>query len=53
MTFLVMFFTPFGFSAERAEMMGEGDRLEPVDLVIEGERGGRGGLRLPVVGGVR
>lgn len=41
MTFLVMFLTPFGFSEESEEMMGEGDRLDTEDLELEGERGGR------------
>lgn len=41
MTFLVMFLTPFGFSEESEEIMGEGERLDRVDLEFEGERGGR------------
>ena len=36
-----MFLTPFGFSEESEEMMGEGDRLDREDLELEGERGGR------------
>jgi hypothetical protein len=39
MTFLVMFLTPFGFSEEKEEMMGEGDGLDTEDLEFEGERG--------------
>jgi hypothetical protein len=42
MTFLVMFLTPFWFSEESGDtMMGEGERLDTVDLELEGDRGGR------------
>ena len=37
MTFLVMFLTPFGFSAEREVTIGEGERFELVEET-EGER---------------
>ncbi len=40
MTFLVMFLTPFGFSAEREVTIGEGERFELVEET-EGERGRR------------